>query len=124
MPLKVSTALGTQDVRSVQQKPDSPKTGNTPTNRNGQANNGVRVEGAGALNDVENQHNTHKAGPARSAEAAGQCQALSRHEEVGSVALDDVETRDSVTSRNLVRDMIGTKEVGSDVVSSLGCVPL
>ena len=52
MPLKVNTALGTLDDRSVQQKPDSPKTGNTPTNRNGQANNGDRVEGAGALNDA------------------------------------------------------------------------
>ena len=52
MPLKVNTALRTLDVRSVQQKPDSPKAGNTPTNRNGQANNGVHVEGAGALTDA------------------------------------------------------------------------
>ena len=43
-----------------------------------------------------------------------------RHEEVGSVALDDVETNDSVVSRNLVSDMNGTKEAGSDVVSSHG----
>ena len=30
----------------------APKTGNTPTNRSGQANNRVSVEGAGALNDA------------------------------------------------------------------------